>query len=644
MTPHGALDHPHRVEGLSDATQLSMGTLFSCALTAAGQVKCWGEGVMGEASRHSGRVVTIAGVEGATHVAVGGDHGCAVTREREVACWGRTHSHRWSFPGASAVTIDGVRGVTRVAASLHDTCVLSVGRVICWGLHRERPSPLTAAPSARDIAMLDNGVCVVGEDERVHCWGRGCNLHTTRWGNPCERADTEGATALAAGEDAMCVHASGQWRCWGNNALGQLDRSAVSVRHQPTPLSTPSFASKAQGVALGERHGCAIDADGDVQCWGTPFYGELGRGPALWLLRRYELGFSVASLDHLHLSSLGMVALVEGVPEGWGTIKLSGATEPFSGPVGAPMSPIGGVSRVSVVGADGCAAGATTWCWGVTLPNGPRHHDALRDVTALSTSGGLTCAVAGAERQLFCWGRNWRGPSSAVDIVTATEPRAVPGAAGITSVATGDSHVCYVDDGALLRCVGANFQGQLGVPGANQRTQPVEVLTGVERVAATRFGTCALRSGEVWCWGEGGTHGRGHWRREELPQKVALPASVRAIDGAERHFIAVTTAGELWAWGRNGHGELGLGDQLGRARPTKVPELSGVLAARAGQSATCVRRSGGNVLCWGLAAARLSGEELAPRVAPAPALRLGQVPSRALETVRLTELVPRSAP
>ncbi len=49
---------------------------------------------------------------------------------------------------------------------------------------------------------------------------------------------------------------------------------------------------------------------------------------------------------------------------------------------------------------------------------------------------------------------------------------------------------------------------------------------------------------------------------------IAPPRSL--IAGGDNHTLAIRKDGSLWAWGDNESGQLGLGDVLNRAVPTKV--------------------------------------------------------------------------
>jgi alpha-tubulin suppressor-like RCC1 family protein len=66
------------------------------------------------------------------------------------------------------------------------------------------------------------------------------------------------------------------------------------------------------------------------------------------------------------------------------------------------------------------------------------------------------------------------------------------------------------------------------------------------------------------------------------------------------HVCALRTDGTVACWGENGLGQLGVGAEPPVSiTPITVPGLASIVELAAGGSATCARRSDGEVLCWG---------------------------------------------
>ncbi len=129
---------------LSGAIAAAAGFSASCAVTAAGGVKCWGSNLHGQLGNASTQDSLVPGdVEGlssgAVSVTIGLNHACVLTTAGGVKCWG------WNFYGQlgndhtadsfAAVDVKGLTsGVVSVSAGATHTCAVTIkGEVKCWG-------------------------------------------------------------------------------------------------------------------------------------------------------------------------------------------------------------------------------------------------------------------------------------------------------------------------------------------------------------------------------------------------------------------------------------------------------------------------------------------------------------------------------
>jgi hypothetical protein len=87
------------------------------------------------------------------------------------------------------------------------------------------------------------------------------------------------AITVAAGRSHTCaINAAGDVLCWGANAAGQLGVPVTQRLRSSVPVKVDLGGSKAIAVAAGGAHTCAILADGRIKCWGANDRGQLGRG------------------------------------------------------------------------------------------------------------------------------------------------------------------------------------------------------------------------------------------------------------------------------------------------------------------------------------------------------------------------------
>jgi alpha-tubulin suppressor-like RCC1 family protein len=177
------------------------------------------------------------------------------------------------------------------------------------------------------------------------------------------------------------------------------------------------------------------------------------------------------------------------------------------------------------------------------------------------------------------------------------------------TIAGGYEHTCALKGGQVY-CWGANGYGQLGDNSTTNRITPTLVAdgamgnSGVTAVAAGHLHTCAIKSGALYCWGYNGYGQLGNGTNANSTTPVAVTnmgSGVTAV-AAGRHHTCAIKSGALYCWGYNGYGELGNGTTTGSNTPTLVADgamgNSGVTAVAAGGWHTCAIKSGA-LYCWG---------------------------------------------
>ena len=134
-----------------DVIDVEVGDSHALALTAAGDVWCWG--ARDSSLRQCGGFGVndvpskVAGLAGVTEVSAGYDHSCAVLADRTLLCWGEDVAAS-NGPGVGPTVIElegqpfkvreaGSPNASRVAAGIGQTCAIHEnGAVYCWGWNR----------------------------------------------------------------------------------------------------------------------------------------------------------------------------------------------------------------------------------------------------------------------------------------------------------------------------------------------------------------------------------------------------------------------------------------------------------------------------------------------------------------------------
>jgi alpha-tubulin suppressor-like RCC1 family protein len=283
-------DVPVQVTGLtSGATSVGVWDTFVCAAVNGG-VQCWGDNTFGQlgdgTTTDSNVPVAVGGLpDTVTAVAVGEYTPCALTADGDVYCWGGYQTLGRQATGTSAVRVEGISGATALTASGFDECaLLDDGSIQCFDPGGSPPAAVQGLPVP--IVQLGTGAmghCAIGDNGKLYCWDLPVaalgGSDTADANTAFEMPGFDGATGVAVGFGAACVITStGDPACWGANNFQQLD--TTSITQSSTPVAIHGVDAPATAVVMSEYAACVVTATGGIECWGLNTGGVRGNPDA----------------------------------------------------------------------------------------------------------------------------------------------------------------------------------------------------------------------------------------------------------------------------------------------------------------------------------------------------------------------------
>ena len=374
-------------------------------------------------------------------------------------------------------------------------------------------------------------------------------------------AHGETYTQVSSSLNHTCaIYGSGGLHCWGSNFKGQLGDGTTT--DSAIPVAVPGLTG-VTSVSAGWRHTCAL-TQGLVKCWGDGSDGQLGNGTT----NSSPTPIAVVGLSTVSNQAVAVAAganftcaHMQNVVTGASTVRCWGSNT--DGQVGsgsasanvfapATVSGLTGVSHLSVGTFHACVVtGGTVRCWGSgtsgQLGNGglvssnvpAAAATGITNATMVTAGGAHVCAANGTTGDAWCWGRRNSGQIGDGSLLNIN-PMATPYYFGVsfrpTKIFAGNEFTCAIVSGQAF-CWGYNADGQLGSltqPTANSGSPlPVTSLTsGVATMAGGRDHACAITTGgALTCWGYNGSGQRGSLPLSVYPE-TGTPQS-RAVAGVK---------------------------------------------------------------------------------------------------------------
>lgn len=310
--------------------------------------------------------------------------------------------------------------------------------------------------------------------------------------------------------------------------IGSGHAAAATVQATSTTLHAVSLTS-------GDGFNCALDAAHQAWCWGSNYFGTLGRGFA--------------------------------------SPTASDSAAPVSGNI--TWSALSAAKSNFICGID---LGGVAYCWGVNV-GGQLGSGTLTDTatvptpvttalrfTQIATNGtfprGTACGLT-AQGEAWCWGSNQYAllGDSTLQVGGAQyslAPVKVQSAESFASVKVGTFHSCAINGTGALFCWGQQ-SGDTGAFGARPHgiyPTPIPVAPGLQLIDVA-FGndlTCGLSTAhQAYCWGLNWFGGLGHGDTTTLapdPLPVAGYHTFQSLaNGSFEQIFALGSDGLAYTWG-----------------------------------------------------------------------------------------------
>lgn len=231
-------------ESLTQGFQsLISGTHFTCAKLQSGQAKCTRVRGPGPAAWDNLNILdTSTPIESISFIQSGTEHLCAsTTSPQKLYCSG--------LRGMEEYTLVGIGNIVQLAVGQQHICLRnSNNRVFCFGQNWHGQLGRPASVSQDQFLQIEN----LNESVAEIATG---GFHT------CAR--TQNKTVF----------------CWGLNEFEQTGKERLGTTSSyASHTATRLPIQNVKQVVAGHNHSCALTESGEVYCWGSNLYGQLGIG------------------------------------------------------------------------------------------------------------------------------------------------------------------------------------------------------------------------------------------------------------------------------------------------------------------------------------------------------------------------------
>jgi len=306
------------------APQVVAGEYYSCALTNAGGVKCWGSNANGQLGTGvtcptgayanqscSSNIRNPQDVFGLTNgviqisTSANSQRTCALKSDSTVWCWGAGYLGDGSTDRSDIpIKVTGFSGTpVQIATDNTHSCMLMADATVkCWGtnivgelgngnfVNQTNPVSVSGLSNVKTIAIGSAASCAILNTGSVKCWGGMPGNGTSQSGPTASSVPVSivGATisnvsSIAVGGSNVClVDGNSGLKCWGAAQNGQIPTYGTLYGFVPTPGGAnadyvPNLNANISLATVGDLFLCVL-SNNTVKCQGQNAFGALGDG------------------------------------------------------------------------------------------------------------------------------------------------------------------------------------------------------------------------------------------------------------------------------------------------------------------------------------------------------------------------------
>lgn len=355
----------------------------------------------------------------------------------------------------------------------------------------------------RKLSLGMQHTCGLTLDGVAYCWGEEGLLGTGNGSDASRPALVSGGRRyfdISTGSSLTCAldAADSTAYCWGRETP---ERTSLL----PTQLSQQRFVSI--HLAIYQLNQCARTAPGDVYCWGTNDYGQVGVGHRNPVIDPSRVSTTLVAAAAATQGAFACLLTSGGAAHCWGyngqgqlgiadTAYTCSPVTSCAFPAPVPVKGNLTFASLALGGSNVCGitTGGSTYCWGSNARVGgaaatdtcipivpcnpaPALVSAPAAFVSIRAGAAAVCRITAAGKA-YCWGDNDEAQLGTGDLGRKNNPTAVAGDIAFRALYPGIRHTCGIASDNRAYCWGNNIIGGLGIGSFGELYRTPQLVSG----------------------------------------------------------------------------------------------------------------------------------------------------------------------